>query len=106
MALAAPGGLDLLICDIDLPDGNGCDLLRRLRDFFSGRAIPAIAVTGHDGWIEECRCAGYASYLSKPLRLDDVLGAVRATYTSIGAPGLGCSSVTGLGGVPVPNESR
>ena len=102
LALAAPSTLDLLICDVDLPDGDGCELLRRLRAFFGGRDIAAIAVTGHEGWAEECRRAGYARLLSKPLRLDDVLEAVRAACPP---HKLGGGVVSGLGGIPSPDRS-
>lgn len=33
---AAP---DLLLCDIDLPDGDGCELLRRLRAYYRGTEL-------------------------------------------------------------------
>src|SRR5215213_4645209 len=78
LALAAPGRIDLLVCDVELPDGNGCELLRRLRAFFDGRHLPAIAMTGHQDRDEECARAGYGKLLRKPLSLDDVLEAVRA----------------------------
>lgn len=101
LALAAPTSVDVLICDVDLPDGNGCDLLRRLRTFFGGRTIPAIAVTGHEGLIEESRRAGYGRFLYKPLRLDDVLEAVRA----IAPPQFATHPpAPALGGVPSPDR--
>ena len=98
LALAAPNSVDLLICDVDLPDGDGCELLRRMRAFFGGRTIPAIAVTGHEGLLDECRKAGYARYLSKPLRLDDVIEAVQSLGL-IGGP------TPALGGVPAPRPT-
>jgi CheY-like chemotaxis protein len=105
LALAAPNAVDLLICDVGLPDGDGCELLRQMRAFFGGRTIPAIAVTGHDGLIDKCRKAGYVRCLSKPLRLEDVLEAVRAAYTphALSSPG---SVAPALGGVPAPDVGR
>src|SRR5215210_867849 len=94
---AAPGVVDLLICDVDLPDGNGCELLRRLRAFFGGRAIPGIAITGHDGWVEESARAGYGRFLHKPLQLDDVLEAIEALRSPAVADAVGAAPV--LGGV-------
>jgi CheY-like chemotaxis protein len=105
LALAAPTTVDLLICDVDLPDGNGCDLLRRLRAFFGGRALPAIAVTGHEGLFDECRKAGYGRFLNKPLRLDDVLEAVRAITSPQFGAGPPAAGAPALGGVPSPDRS-
>jgi CheY-like chemotaxis protein len=103
LALAAPQTVDVLICDVDLPDGNGCDLLRRLRTFFGGRTIPAIAVTGHEGLMDECRRAGYGRFLHKPLRLDDVLEAVRAIVPPH-FPTRPPTAAPALGGVPAPDH--
>lgn len=99
LALAAPAGPDALICDVDLPDGNGCDLLLRLRAFLAPRPLPAVAITGHEGWVEECTRAGYTRFLYKPLRLDDVLEAIRAV-TSTTSP-----DAPILGGVPSPQPA-
>ena len=89
--------VDLLLGDIDLPDGNGCELLGRLRALYDGRDIAAVALTGHgeDAWVEECRRAGYQHFLLKPVRFEEVLALVRTTRS--GAP-----LVRPLGGVPAP----
>jgi CheY-like chemotaxis protein len=89
--------VDLLLSDIDLPDGNGCDLLGRLRAFHGGRDITAVALTGHgeESWIEECQRAGYRHFLLKPVRFEEVLAVVRSTRSD--AP-----LVRPLGGVPAP----
>jgi two-component system, chemotaxis family, CheB/CheR fusion protein len=74
---AAP---DLLLCDINLPDGDGCDLLRRLRADGGGREQAAVAISGFgDEWVERCRGAGFARFLTKPVKFDEVLEAVAAT---------------------------
>jgi CheY-like chemotaxis protein len=70
--------VEMIVSDIGLPDGDGCDLLRRLREFYGGRDIPAIALTGgEDGLLEMCRLAGYREFLLKPFRFDQVLQALR-----------------------------
>jgi len=71
--------VDLLISDIGLPDGDGYELLRRVRDAY-GRDVPAIAVTGsgEPKDAEDCRRAGYSRFFLKPITLPDLLAAVGA----------------------------
>ncbi|MEO7597633.1 MAG: response regulator [Opitutus sp.] len=59
---------DILISDIGLPDGNGCDLMSELRERL---AIPGIALTGY-GMIEDMqrsRAAGFVTHLTKPVSI-------------------------------------
>ena len=71
--------VQLLVSDIGLPDRDGCELLRRLREFYGGRDLDAIALTGYgdEGMLEQCREAGYRHFLLKPFRFEQVLDAVR-----------------------------
>jgi two-component system CheB/CheR fusion protein len=71
--------VDLLVSDIGLPDFDGCELLRRLRDMYK-RDLPAIALTGYgEGhYVEECKWAGYSQFLVKPVLFTHLLAAVVA----------------------------
>ena len=66
---------DLLLSDIALPDGDGRDLMRQLRE----RNIPGIAISGFGTAQdrEEYRRAGFAESLVKPVDIDQLLGAIR-----------------------------
>jgi two-component system CheB/CheR fusion protein len=79
LAAAAASPVDVLVSDISLPDFDGCELLRRLRDLYR-RDVPAVAITGHgEGHhIEACRRAGYSQVLLKPVAFKDVLESLRA----------------------------
>ncbi|ACB75095.1 PAS domain-containing protein [Opitutus terrae] len=74
----AAGGIGLLVSDIGLPDGDGCDLMAELR----GRAeLRGIALTGYgmDADIARSTKAGFFAHLTKPIRvqaLDAVLAAI------------------------------
>lgn len=94
-AAGAGDGFDLLISDISLPDGNGCELLRRLRANRGGAHMPAIALTGHgeEHWVEDCRRAGYRELMMKPVVYERLLAAVRSVWAFRDAP-------VALGGVP------
>ena len=78
-ALEAVAGssFDALICDISLPDGNGYELMRTIRQL-DGGGSPAIAVTGFDS--DEAKQsaseAGFQVHLTKPVDFEELLGAL------------------------------
>jgi signal transduction histidine kinase/CheY-like chemotaxis protein len=67
-AIAAAGqdGLDLLVCDLGLPDGSGLDVMRRVRNRFQGRAI-ALTGYGMESDVQASREAGFTEHLTKPV---------------------------------------
>lgn len=74
-AIASSRSGDLLLSDIALPDGDGRDLMRQLRE----RDIPGIAISGYGSAQdrEEYRRAGFAESFVKPVDIDELLGAIR-----------------------------
>jgi two-component system, OmpR family, response regulator len=75
---------DLVLLDVMLPDGDGFEVVRRLRS--SGPDVPVIFVTARDGVHE--RVAGLAlgadDYVTKPFSLDEVLERIRAVLRRTG----------------------
>jgi two-component system KDP operon response regulator KdpE len=80
---AATRTIDLLLSDHLLEDGNGVDLLRKLRET---RKLPAIMMTGRTETAlqEQCRRAGFDEFIVKPVDIDalvarvaDLLGSAR-----------------------------
>jgi CheY-like chemotaxis protein len=70
---------DVVVSDIGLPEMDGYDFMRRLRELEGdGKRIPAIAVTGYAGALDESRAlnAGYAVHLSKPIELNELAKAI------------------------------
>ncbi|HWL17874.1 MAG TPA: response regulator [Opitutus sp.] len=68
----------LVISDIGLPDGNGCDLMAELRDRYG---LSGVALTGYgmEDDLERSRNAGFATHLTKPVSvqaLETVLTAM------------------------------
>jgi two-component system response regulator PilR (NtrC family) len=64
-----PGGFQLLITDMRLPDGTGLDLLRRLDE--SGRPERAVVITAYgspENAVEALKAGAY-DYLTKPVDL-------------------------------------
>ena len=67
------GDVDVALCDIKMPDGNGIDLVRDSRA--AGIETTFIMVTGYaslETAVEALR-AGASDYITKPVRYDEVL---------------------------------
>jgi PAS domain S-box-containing protein len=64
--LASETELDLIISDIELPDGDGRELMNTIR---STRPVPGIALSGFGSAddIEQSLAAGFALHLTKPV---------------------------------------
>jgi two-component system, OmpR family, response regulator len=81
---AAASRPDLILLDVMMPDGDGFEVVRRMRE--SGPSIPVIFVTARDGVRE--RVAGLAlggdDYITKPFSLDEVLERIRAVLRRTG----------------------
>jgi PAS domain S-box-containing protein len=69
----AEGECDVLVSDLQLPDGSGHALLQRLP-----RPLPAIAVSGHGAPedVKRSREAGFVDHLVKPVSGDRLLEAI------------------------------
>ena len=64
-----PGGYQLVITDMRLPDGNGLDLLRRIEE--AGRGEKAVVITAYgspENAVEALKAGAY-DYLTKPVDL-------------------------------------
>ena len=61
--------LDVVFLDLGLPDGDGYDVLKSLKDDPSLKDVPVIAVTARDASTEIPRAqqAGFNGFLGKPL---------------------------------------
>lgn len=66
------GGVDALVLDRNLPDGDGADLARRLRS--AGRNLPILMLTARDALDDKLSGfdAGADDYLAKPFALKEV----------------------------------
>ena len=87
--VAAEVDFDLLISDIELPDGTGLELMWTLRP---SRAVPGIALSGFGSSddIELSRSAGFAEHLTKPVdfrRLEEAIQQVAADSRAVGLGG-------------------
>lgn len=79
IALARSASPDLVLMDISLPEMDGWEATRILRQDPTTRGIPIIALTAHalaeDR--ERATAAGFSSYLAKPIEPRAVVAEVR-----------------------------
>ena len=66
--------IDALLCDLELPDGDGCALLQKLRSRAGFGDLPAIALTGYSDamWRGKVADCGFNHYAVKPFSLETV----------------------------------
>lgn len=86
LTAAERGGIDLVISDLGLPDGDGHDLMRRLAGLYGLRGI-ALSGYGKDEDIGKSRAAGFALHLTKPVTIETLQSAIRELGVAP-APGL------------------
>jgi signal transduction histidine kinase/CheY-like chemotaxis protein len=79
LRLAVEEKPDLIISDIGLPEIDGYELIRKLREVPGLETVPAIALTGYarDEDRDLATAAGYDAHLSKPAEMSRLLYLVR-----------------------------
>lgn len=89
MAAFSGGGHDVILMDIEMPDMDGIEatkLIRASQPVKSGKPwIIALTANAMAGDRERYLAAGMDDYLSKPLRVDDLVKALRNAAVAIGA---------------------
>jgi signal transduction histidine kinase/CheY-like chemotaxis protein len=78
---------DLILVDMQLPDIDGHEVLRRLRADATTREIPCISVSANAMRedIDRALRAGFADYWTKPLDLNRLLHSIEARFPGRGA---------------------
>ena len=79
IALATEHTPDLVLMDIQLPDLDGVQALRRLRADERTATIPVLAVTSQAmrGDRERFLAEGFDGYVAKPVNIGELIGIVR-----------------------------
>ncbi len=71
---------DVIVSDISMPDGDGYQLIRRVRarTAADGGTTPAIAVTAHTGATAHTRAllAGFQAHLGKPIKPFELVATI------------------------------
>jgi two-component system, OmpR family, copper resistance phosphate regulon response regulator CusR len=77
LRLARSGKFDLLILDLGLPDKDGFEVLRELRE--AGHRVPVVILTARDTLSDTITGleGGADDYITKPFRFEELLARVR-----------------------------
>ena len=69
---------DVIICDLQMPDVNGYEVVRELKQDPDLRAIPLLAVTALSmlGDCEDILKAGFDGYFSKPIEPENFVAGI------------------------------
>ncbi len=84
--MAISGEFDLLILDLGLPDRDGAELLRELREH--DRKLAVIVLTARDSVSDTVSAleTGADDYVTKPFRFDELVARIRARLREERAP--------------------
>lgn len=79
---------DIIFMDIQMPEMDGYEASKRIRESekATGKHVPIVALTAHalKGEDENCFRAGMDAYISKPVKKNDLLEAIRTHVTKTG----------------------
>ena len=86
LALAQPGRYDLVMLDVMMPDLEGTEVCRRMRE--TGVVTPVVFLTARDSTEDKVQGLGVADdYVTKPFSLAELLARVRAVLRRTGHDG-------------------
>ncbi len=75
---------DVILLDINLPDIDGFEVLRRLRSDATTAAIPVLAISANAMArdIKKALEAGFSRYLTKPIKVDELMAALDEAFAT------------------------
>src|SRR5437762_13974905 len=78
---------DLVVLDVMLPDNDGFEVHRKLRD--RGVGVPVIFLTARDATEDKVRglTIGGDDYITKPFSLEELVARIRAVLRRVGGDG-------------------
>lgn len=87
LELAGAARPDAMVLDLGLPDLDGWEVVKRLREVDGLATVPVVVLSGVDR--NDARARGYASsveaYLTKPVEPDELVETVRRAIARTGA---------------------
>jgi signal transduction histidine kinase/DNA-binding response OmpR family regulator len=87
LAALAQNAFDLLLLDVNMPDMDGCTVIKTIRQQEKGTArhLPVVALTALSGKRDRERCleAGMDEFLAKPVRAMEVYAALERVIAAV-----------------------
>ena len=83
---------DLLVLDLGLPDLDGLDVIREVREY--GPELPIIVLSARSGSPDKVAALdlGAVDYVTKPFNMDELLARLRAVIVARASRQPGCTS--------------
>ena len=69
---------DIIISDLGMPDVDGFEFIRRVREIPSLATVPAIALTGttSDSSVQQALASGFTAHVVKPVEVADLAAKI------------------------------
>src|SRR5207248_10438188 len=96
---------DLVVLDLNLPDGDGFEVVRRIREH-SGTPIIVLSARGGETDKVNALDLGADDYMTKPLAIDELLARIRVAVRHVARPGPGAEPRLRSGDLVVDLERR
>lgn len=105
VVLATGHNPDLVLLDLGLPDGDGIDLTRQLREWTE---VPIIVLSARGREDDKVAAldAGADDYLTKPFGVNELLARMRVALRHKRAPGAATKTVLAFGDVSIDVEKH
>jgi CheY-like chemotaxis protein len=88
IAELAAGGFDIVLMDVMMPEMDGHETTRAIRQMSQHASLPVIAVTARamQGDREKALDAGATDYITKPIDVEELLSCMERWLTPAGGP--------------------
>ncbi len=96
---------DLVVLDLNLPDGDGFEIVRRIRER-SGTPIIVLSARGGEHDKVNALDLGADDYMTKPFGIDELLARIRVALRHVARPGAGTERRIRSGDLVVDLERR
>jgi len=74
LSVVNQGGVDLILCDINMPVMDGLEFLRQLQAVDTAKGVPVVMITteGNESHVVQALSVGARGYIRKPFTPDQV----------------------------------
>ena len=74
--------IDLILMDVQMPEMDGLEVIRRIKADDSTKNIPVIVISAHamENDIKKARDAGCIEYITKPINLIDFIKKINSLF--------------------------